>query len=66
MSETVVAKSDTFEQWRVKTNIIGQDVGALIQDVGDLTSLNTPATNLVEAVNNTTNDSIALVLALGG
>lgn len=59
MSETVVAKSDTFEQWRVKTNIIGQDVG-------DLATLNTPAANLVEAVNNTTNDTIALVLALGG
>ena len=52
MAITVVNLTDTFEQWRVKTNTLGTNTG-------DLTTLSTTAKNtLVAAINEIfTNDS---------
>ena len=52
MALVVVNLTDTFEQWRVKTNLLGTNTG-------DLTTLSTPAKNtLVAAINEIyTNDS---------
>lgn len=44
MAVTVVSQSNTFDQWRVKTNTIGEDLG-------DIATLDTVATNAVEGIN---------------
>lgn len=44
MAVTVVSQSNTFDQWRVKTNTIGEDLG-------DIATLDTVATNAVDGIN---------------
>ena len=44
MVVTVVSQSNTFDQWRVKTNTIGEDLG-------DIATLDTVATNAVDGIN---------------
>lgn len=44
MANTIVCKTDTFEQWRVKTNDISSNIG-------DASLLTTTATNVVSAIN---------------
>jgi hypothetical protein len=67
MSVTNVSQSNTFDQWRVKTNTIATDLG-------DTTALTTTdKTNVVSALNevksttiiDANNFSIAISIALG-
>lgn len=51
MAVTNVGTTDTFEQWRGKTNTLGTDVG-------DISSLQTTASNLVAAINELKNASV--------
>lgn len=44
MAVTVVSQSNTFDQWRVKTNTIGADLG-------DIATLDTAATTAVDGIN---------------
>lgn len=54
-----VNENDTFEEWRVKTNEIAQDVG-------DMNQLSTDATsNLVDAVNEVNNLNLIFSVVLG-
>lgn len=53
-----VEQTDTFDQWRVKTNTISSEVGNTV----DLTT--TDKTNVVAAVNETRTFSIAMAIAL--
>lgn len=62
---TTVPQTDTFDQWRVKTNsVIGQS-NQTVQDVGDLANLAGGESTIVDAVNNNRNFSIAISIALG-
>jgi hypothetical protein len=83
MAVTNVSQSETFDQWRVKTNTIATNLGdsatltttattavggvnELKGDVGTLNNLTTTdKTNLVAAVNETKNFSLAISIALG-
>ena len=61
-----VTTSDNFEQWFDKTNEVITEANQTVQDVGDLATLADGAsTNLVDAVNNGRNFSIAMSVALG-
>lgn len=54
-----VPQTDTFDQWRVKTNTTAQNVG-------DLDNLNTTdKTNLVSATNEVKSFALAMAIALG-
>lgn len=61
MSVIVVAKEDTLDTWRVKTNGISTEVG-------DITLLNTvsgtPATSIVAELNSRNSLNIGLIVAL--
>jgi len=83
MAVTNVSQSETFDQWRVKTNTIATNLGdsatltttattaiggvnELKGNVGTLNNLTTTdKTNLVAAVNETKNFSLAISIALG-
>jgi hypothetical protein len=83
MAVTNVSQSETFDQWRVKTNTIATNLGdsatltttattavggvnELKGNVGSLNNLTTTdKTNLVAAVNETKNFSLAISIALG-
>jgi len=83
MAVTNVSQSETFDQWRVKTNTIATNLGdaatlttsattavggvnELKGNVGTLNSLTTTdKSNLVAAVNETKNFSLAISIALG-
>jgi hypothetical protein len=83
MAVTNVSQSETFDQWRVKTNTIATNLGdsatltttattavggvnELKGNVGSLNNLTTiNKTNLVAAVNETKNFSLAISIALG-
>lgn len=83
MAVTNVSQSETFDQWRVKTNTIATNLGdaatltttattavggvnELKGNVGTLNNLTTTdKTNLVSAVNETKNFSLAISIALG-
>ena len=62
MTQIVVPNKDTFETWRVKTNQIAQYLG----DVTNLQDQNgNPATSIVQALQDLTNQNIAIAIALG-
>jgi hypothetical protein len=62
---TTVPQTDSFDQWRVKTNeVIGQ-ANQTVQDVGDLANLQGGEANIVDAVNGGRSFSIAISIALG-
>jgi len=83
MAVTNVSQSETFDQWRVKTNTVSTNLGdaatlttaattavggvnELKGNVGSLNNLTTTdKTNLVAAVNETKNFSLAISIALG-
>ena len=83
MAVTNVSQSETFDQWRVKTNTIATNLGdaatlttsattavggvnELKGNVGTLNNLTTTdKSNLVAAVNETKNFSLAISIALG-
>jgi hypothetical protein len=59
MAITQVPDTDNFEQWRVKTNDIANQVG-------DLANLETQdATSIVNAVNSAQGFAVAMSIALG-
>lgn len=59
MSIPNVPQTDTFDQWRIKTNTIAENVG-------DLDNLNTTdQSNIVAAVNENKEFTIAMAIALG-
>jgi hypothetical protein len=60
-----VPQTDTFDQWRVKTNQVITQSNQSVQEVGDLDQLLNGESNLVEAINNNTGFSIAISIALG-
>jgi thiamine pyrophosphokinase len=62
---TTVPQTDTFDQWRVKTNSVITQSNQTVQDVGDISTLTGGQTNLVQAVNDSTDFSIAISIALG-
>jgi hypothetical protein len=60
-----VPQTDTFDQWRVKTNSVITQSNQTVQDVGDIATLGGGQTNLVQAINDGTDFSIAITIALG-
>jgi hypothetical protein len=62
---TTVPQTDSFDQWRVKTNQVITQSNQTVQDVGDLAELQGGESNIVEAVNGTRSFSIAISIALG-
>ncbi len=60
-----VPQTDTFDQWRVKTKSIITQSNQTVQDVGDIAALGGGQTNLVQAINDNTDFSIAITIALG-
>ena len=62
---TTVPQTDTFDQWRVKTNSVIAEANQTVQDVGDLANLAGGETTIVDAVNGGRNFSIAISIALG-
>lgn len=62
---TTVPQSDTFDQWRVKTNSVITQSNQTVQDVGDIALLGGGQSNLVQAINDGTDFSIAITIALG-
>jgi len=62
---TTVPQTDSFDQWRVKTNSVITNSNQTIQNVGDIAALPAGNTNLVDAVNSGRNFSIANSIALG-
>jgi len=62
---TTVPQTDSFDQWRVKTNSVILEANQTVQDVGDLATLAGGETTIVSAVNNGRNFSIAISIALG-
>jgi hypothetical protein len=62
---TTVPQTDSFDQWRVKTNSVIGNSNQTIQDVGDLANLTGGESTIVDAVNGGRNFSIAISIALG-
>jgi hypothetical protein len=62
---TTVPQTDSFDQWRVKTNSVITEANQTVQDVGDLADLAGGETTIVDAVNGGRNFSIAISIALG-
>jgi len=62
---TTVPQTDSFDQWRVKTNSVILEANQTVQDVGDIATLAGGETTIVSAVNNGRNFSIAISIALG-
>jgi len=62
---TTVPQTDSFDQWRVKTNQVITEANQTVQDVGDLATLAGGESNIVEAVNGGRSFSIAISIALG-
>lgn len=62
---TTVPQTDTFDQWRVKTNSVITQSNQTVQDLGDIAALGGGQTNLVQAINDGTDFSIAITIALG-
>jgi hypothetical protein len=60
-----VPQTDTFDQWRVKTNQVIDQSNQTVEDVGDVTQLVAGQTNLVQAINDANDFSIAITIALG-
>jgi hypothetical protein len=62
---TTVPQTDSFDQWRVKTNQVIGKANQTVQDVGDLANLAGGESTIVDAVNGGRNFSIAISIALG-
>lgn len=62
---TTVPQTDSFDQWRVKTNQVITQSNQTVQDVGDLATLAGGESTIVDAVNGTRSFSIAISIALG-
>lgn len=62
---TTVPQTDSFDQWRVKTNQVITQSNQTVQDVGDLAELQGGESTIVDAVNGTRSFSIAISIALG-
>ncbi len=62
---TTVPQTDTFDQWRVKTNSVITQSNQTVQDLGDIATLIGGQTNVVQAINDSTDFSIAISIALG-
>ena len=62
---TTVPQTDSFDQWRVKTNQVITEANRTVQDVGDLATLQGGEATVVDAVNGTRSFSIAISIALG-
>ena len=60
-----VPQTDSFDQWRIKTNSVITQSNQTVQDVGDLADLAGGETTIVDAVNGGRNFSIAIAVALG-
>jgi hypothetical protein len=60
-----VPQTDSFDQWRIKTNSVITQSNQTVQDVGDLANLAGGESNIVSAVNGGRNFSIAIAVALG-
>jgi hypothetical protein len=60
-----VPQTDTFDQWRVKTNSVITQSNQTVQDVGDIAALGGGQSNIVQAINDGTDFSIAITIALG-
>ena len=59
---TTVPQTDSFDQWRVKTNEVIVEANQTVQDVGDLASLQGQEPTIVDAVNGGRSFSIAIAL----
>jgi hypothetical protein len=62
---TTVPQTDSFDQWRVKTNSVILEANQTVQEIGDLSNLAGGETSIVDAVNGGRNFSIAISIALG-
>jgi hypothetical protein len=62
---TTVPQTDSFDQWRVKTNSVILEANQTVQNIGDLSNLAGGETSIVDAVNGGRNFSIAISIALG-
>jgi hypothetical protein len=62
---TTVPQTDSFDQWRVKTNSVITEANQTVQDVGDLATLQGGEPTIVAAVNGGRSFSIAISIALG-
>jgi hypothetical protein len=62
---TTVPQTDSFDQWRVKTNQVITEANQTVQDVGDLANLQGGEATVVDAVNGGRSFSIAISIALG-
>jgi hypothetical protein len=62
---TTVPQTDSFDQWRVKTNSVILEANQTVQQIGDLSNLAGGETTIVDAVNGGRNFSIAISIALG-
>jgi hypothetical protein len=60
-----VPQTDSFDQWRVKTNQVIDEANQTVQDVGDLANLQGQEPTIVDAVNGGRSFSIAISIALG-
>jgi hypothetical protein len=60
-----VPQTDSFDQWRVKTNEVITEANLTVQNVGDLANLQGGESTVVDAVNGTRSFSIAISIALG-
>ena len=61
----VVSQSETFDQWRVKTNLNITKGNNQENKIGDLALLQNGEADLVSSVNNARDYSIAISIALG-
>ena len=61
----VVSQSETFDQWRIKTNSNITKGNNQEDKLGDLASLENGEADLTTAVNNAREYSIAISIALG-
>ena len=60
-----VPQTDSFDQWRVKTNSVVSQSNQTVVDVGDLATLTGGESTIVSAINGGRNFSIAISIALG-
>ena len=62
---TEVAQANTFDQWRVKTNEVITHTNNQEDAIGDIANIESGDTNLVDAVNEARDYSVAISIALG-
>lgn len=62
MAITVVNTTDTFEVWRQKTNEISTNLG----NIDTLVTFDgSPATSVIDVLNQTNSNNLAMIIALG-